>query len=267
MLFIICWFGLWILGIIFVVIRLVQRLGELDWNMGARDFECEISGDKAFVVYRNDNTNWSSKNYFVYKHGKWKWDWIKNIQYIMIKECGYMFVVLVMVMEASGAWAEHSTGKHTIIFHMSSLIFVIMGIIACSEVPLLSCKFLNITMRNRKKPIDRRRMMEICKSIVDTLIQVYYGELEIIINPFEPYSYDELKHKIDKYVRENQCARITMPSDKYWENLVNEEIGDGSGYRVEIDLWFDYRQSDLILCLEVRNDGSYLIRDFGEKIV
>ena len=53
----------------------------------------------------------------------------------------------------------------------------------------------------------------------------------------------------------NSSENIIIPPDDYYQHIYVNEYKDGSGYHVDLDLWYRNGQSDLTLQLDIRKKG------------
>lgn len=102
------------------------------------------------------------------------------------------------------------------------------------------------------------KIIEYCKNIVKILVEYDFEKLE---------KYHALsrvsKEDIIRVIKEYGGTLTDIPNEAYKTNAIEiYKYNDNSGYKVDIDLWFDYKRSDLTLQLDIKSDINGEIQSF-----
>ena len=92
---------------------------------------------------------------------------------------------------------------------------------------------------------------KICKHVMECMVNNNYTLLEKE-GALTRVPEKDIKRVLNEY---NSKETITLPPDDYYEHLYICEYNDGSGYHVDMDLWYCDGQSDLTLQLDIRKKG------------
>lgn len=189
---------------------------------------------------------------FVKKNGIWMWD-ISSSGFFTMFGC-----VFVGLLVASIKVALESDG---FVESLKMLCYVVpFAVVIFSYFPVKAYRILRKELRKKKPQLPPKEVILSWKQLMELLVNAYNGEMEIVTNPFEPLSYGALKERIQYYARFNACDRMTMPPDCYWDTIHSEYSEKESMRLTELALWFDGKQSDLVLVVEMKEDNSYLVR-------
>lgn len=94
-------------------------------------------------------------------------------------------------------------------------------------------------------------IIRICKHVIECMVDSDYKLLENE-GALTRVSEKDIKRVLNDY---NSSENIIMPPDDYYQHIYINEYKDGSGYHVDLDLWYRDGQSDLTLQLDIRKKG------------
>lgn len=97
-------------------------------------------------------------------------------------------------------------------------------------------------------------IIKACKFVMECLVNGNYELLDkegALIRVSE----EDIKRVLNDY---NPNDSIIVPPDDYYKKIYIIEYKDGSGYHVDIDLWYYDGQSDLTLQLDIRKEENKL---------
>ncbi len=94
-------------------------------------------------------------------------------------------------------------------------------------------------------------IIRICKHVIECMVDNDY-ELLAKEGALTRVSEKDIKRVLNEY---NPGAGIINPPDDYYQCVYVNEYKDGSGYNVDLDLWYYDGQSDLTLQIDIRKKG------------
>ncbi len=98
-------------------------------------------------------------------------------------------------------------------------------------------------------------VISICKLAIECIVNGNYGVLKEK-NALTRVAAQDIQRVLSEY---NPDMMPVMPPDDYFEQAPYiGEYRDGSGWYVDIDLWYPSGQSDLTLQLDIRKNQSQL---------
>ncbi len=99
------------------------------------------------------------------------------------------------------------------------------------------------------------KIIQICKSAMACIVDDSYAFLEEQ-QALSRASEQDIKRVLREY---NPEELPVMPPDSYFEESADVyEYRDGSGWHVDINLWYPDGESDLTLQLDIRKRGNHL---------
>ena len=103
--------------------------------------------------------------------------------------------------------------------------------------------------------IEAKKIYRICKMTIECIVSGHYGPLEECC-ALSRVSEQDIRRVLKDY---DPKERPIMPPDSYLEEAADVyEYRDGSGWHVDIDLWYPDGESDLTLQLDIRKRGNQL---------
>ena len=103
----------------------------------------------------------------------------------------------------------------------------------------------------------KTEIIEYCQYIVRCLVNEDYSDLEKR-GILDRVSREDIKRVLSEY---DNRSHITMPTTQYFDKLDINEYSDGSGYWIDINMFYNDRTSDLTLQLDFRKNGLVMIDD------
>lgn len=101
-------------------------------------------------------------------------------------------------------------------------------------------------------------IQELCKSIVKNLVQFNFDELEKC-HALGRVSSDD----IIRVIKEYGGTLTDIPDEEYQTDTIEiYKYRDNSGCKVDIDLWFDGKRSDLTLQLDIKTNAGGEVQSF-----
>ncbi len=104
-------------------------------------------------------------------------------------------------------------------------------------------------------------IIRICRHVIECLVNCNYTLLEAE-GVLKRVSEKDIKRVLNDY---NSSERIVTPPDDYYKKIYINKYKDGSGYHVDIDMWYSSGQSDLTLQLDIKkkkqNELTVIIDD------
>lgn len=104
-------------------------------------------------------------------------------------------------------------------------------------------------------------IIRICMHVVECIVHSNYDLLEEE-GALSRVSERDIRRVLNEY---NANENIIMPPDDYYKKIYINEYKDGSGYHVDIDLWYCSGRSDLTLQVDIQrkecNELSFTIDD------
>ena len=104
-------------------------------------------------------------------------------------------------------------------------------------------------------------IIRICKHVIECIVNSDYGLLEEE-GALSRVSENDIRRVLNEY---NPNENIITPPDDYYKKIYINKYKDGSGYHVDIDLWYCSGRSDLTLQIDIRkkecNEWSFKIDD------
>ncbi len=91
-------------------------------------------------------------------------------------------------------------------------------------------------------------IIKICKHVIECMVNDNYELLEIE-GALERVSERDIKRVLHEY---NPDENIIIPPEEYYKKIYVNKYNDGSGYHVDVDLWYYSGRSDLTLQLDLR---------------
>ena len=91
-------------------------------------------------------------------------------------------------------------------------------------------------------------IIKICKHVIECMVNDNYELLEIE-GALETLSERHNKRVLHEY---NPDENIIIPPEEYYKKIYVNKYNDGSGYHVDVDLWYYSGRSDLTLQLDLR---------------
>lgn len=90
-------------------------------------------------------------------------------------------------------------------------------------------------------------IIRICKHVIECIVNGNYKLLELE-GVLKRVSERDIKRVLHEY---NPSGNIITPPDEYYKKIYINKYNDGSGYHVDVDLWYDSGRSDLTLQLDL----------------
>ncbi len=107
----------------------------------------------------------------------------------------------------------------------------------------------------KKETSEIRKIAQICKIAMECIVSGHYRPLEDR-NALSRTSEQDIRRVLKEY---NPKELPVMPLDSYFEESADVyEYRDGSGWHVDINLWYPDEESDLTLQLDIRKRGNQL---------
>ena len=107
----------------------------------------------------------------------------------------------------------------------------------------------------KEETSEIRKIAQICKIAMECIVSGHYRPLEDR-HALTRVSEQDIRRVLKEY---NSKELPVMPPDTYFEESAYVgEYRDGSGWYVDIDLWYPSGQSDLTLQLDIRKNQSQL---------
>ena len=91
-------------------------------------------------------------------------------------------------------------------------------------------------------------IIKICKHVIECMVNDNYELLEIE-GALERVSERDIKRVLHEY---NPDENIIIPPEEYYKKIYVNKYNDGSGYHVDVDLWYYSGRSELTLQLDLR---------------
>ena len=91
-------------------------------------------------------------------------------------------------------------------------------------------------------------IIKICKHVIECMVNDNYELLEIE-GALERVSERDIKRVLHEY---NPDENIIIPPEEYYKKIYVNKYNDGSGYHVDVGLWYYSGRSDLTLQLDLR---------------
>ena len=102
---------------------------------------------------------------------------------------------------------------------------------------------------------EAKKIYRIYKMTIECIVSDHYGHLEEFC-ALSRVSEQDIRRVLKEY---NPKERPIMPPDSYLEEAADVyKYRDGSGWHVDIDLWYPGGVSDLTLQLDIRKRGDHL---------
>ena len=102
---------------------------------------------------------------------------------------------------------------------------------------------------------EAKTIFGICKRTIECIVSGRYGPLEEC-RALSRVSEQDIERVLKEY---SPRERPIMPPDSYLEEAADVyEYRDGSGWHVDIDLWYPGGVSDLTLQLDIRKQRNHL---------
>jgi hypothetical protein len=115
--------------------------------------------------------------------------------------------------------------------------------------------FLRWTTRWRENKAVTEELIQICKSAMACIVEDSYTFLEDQ-QALSRVSSKDIRRVLKEYSPREQPV---MPPDSYFEeSAYMGEYRDGSGWYVDINLWYPDGESDLTLQLDIKKCGNQL---------
>lgn len=115
--------------------------------------------------------------------------------------------------------------------------------------------FLKLTTRWKENKTVTEEIIQICKSAMACIVEDSYTFLEEQ-QALSRVSSKDIRRVLKEY---SPRERPVMPPDSYFEESAYVgEYRDGSGWYVDINLWYPDGESDLTLQLDIRKRGNQL---------
>ena len=106
------------------------------------------------------------------------------------------------------------------------------------------------------KNIEMTEIYRICKLAMECIVSDNYEPLRTE-NALTRVSERDIKRVLAEY---NPSERPVMPPDGYFEKAAYiNTYTDGSGYHVDINLWYEAGESDLTLQLDIRKKDNRFV--------
>ena len=103
--------------------------------------------------------------------------------------------------------------------------------------------------------IEAEKIFQICKMTIECIVSSRYGPLEER-RALSRVSEQDIERALKEY---SPRERPIMPPDSYLKEAADVyEYRDGSGWHVDINLWYPDGESDLTLQLDIRKCGNQL---------
>ena len=103
--------------------------------------------------------------------------------------------------------------------------------------------------------IEAEKIVQICKMTIECIVSGRYGPLEER-RALSRVSEQDIERALKEY---SPGERPIMPPDSYLKEAADVyEYRDGSGWHVDINLWYPDGESDLTLQLDIRKRGNQL---------
>lgn len=107
----------------------------------------------------------------------------------------------------------------------------------------------------KEETSDIRKIAEICKTAMECIVSGLYQPLEER-HALSRTSEQDIRRVLKEYSPEESPV---MPPDSYFEESTDiYKYRDGSGWHVDINLWYPGGESDLTLQLDIRKRGNQL---------
>ena len=107
----------------------------------------------------------------------------------------------------------------------------------------------------KEETSEIRKIAQICKIAMECIVSGHYRPLEDR-NALTRVSEQDIRRVLKEY---NSKELPVMPPDTYFEESAYVgEYRDGSGWHVDINLWYPDGESDLTLQLDIRKRGNHL---------
>lgn len=90
-------------------------------------------------------------------------------------------------------------------------------------------------------------IIKICKHVIECMVNDNYELLEIE-GALVRVSERDIKRVLHEY---NPDENIIIPPEEYYKKIYVNKYNDGSGYHVDVDLWYYSGRSDLTLQLDL----------------
>ena len=114
---------------------------------------------------------------------------------------------------------------------------------------------MRLTTQWRENETVTEEIIQICKSAMACIVEDSYTFLEEQ-QALSRVSSKDIRRVLKEY---SPRERPVMPPDSYFEESAYVgEYRDGSGWYVDINLWYPYGESDLTLQLDIRKRGNQL---------
>lgn len=100
--------------------------------------------------------------------------------------------------------------------------------------------------------INMEEIIRLCKYVMECMVNDDYDILEkdgMLVRVSEK----DIKRVLHEY---NPNGDIIIPPDDCYDKIYINQYNDGSGYHVDIDLWYCSGRSDLTLQLDIRRNGN-----------
>lgn len=91
-------------------------------------------------------------------------------------------------------------------------------------------------------------IIKICKHVIECMVNDNYELLEVE-GALERVSERDIKRVLHEY---NPDENIIIPPEEYYKKIYVNKYNDGSGYHVDVDLWYYSGRSDLTLQVDLR---------------
>lgn len=115
--------------------------------------------------------------------------------------------------------------------------------------------FLKLTTRWKENKTVTEEIIQICKSAMACIVEDSYTFLEEQ-QALSRVSPKDIRRVLKEY---SPIERPVMPPDSYFEESAYVgEYRNGSGWYVDINLWYPDGESDLTLQLDIRKRGNQL---------
>lgn len=102
---------------------------------------------------------------------------------------------------------------------------------------------------------EAEKIVRICKMTIECIVSGRYGPLEER-RALSRVSEQDIERALKEY---SPRERPVMPPDAYFEESAYVgEYRDGSGWYVDINLWYPDGESDLTLQLDIRKQRNHL---------